>query len=471
MRQACRTLLVSVNARYSHASFAVRTLRANLGPWRADSDFLETDLAVTPLELAEQILARRPEFVCFCVYLWNVRTVTAAARILRLAAPSLRLLAGGPELTPEFPERALFDALILGEGELALPKLLAESCSLRLPHPIRGSFFTAPPPAPADLALPYDEYTAEDLASRTVYVESSRGCPYSCGYCTSANSGLRLFPLDKLLPAFDRLWSRGVRHFKFLDRSFNAPVEHAIRILDFFLPRADEPGVSLHFEINPDHLDPTIRARFARFPKGSLHLEVGLQTLNPAVARTIGRSPDTARALEEIRFLTEETGATVHADLIFGLPGEDETSFREGFNRLTSTCSPPELQVNWLKGLPGTRFWIQREELGLAFSPEPPYELLRSRELSFAALARLQRFARSWELIRNRGFFPEEVAALARAAHGDLFGIYSRLADTIAAQSGRFFAIGRARLKTLLAEFLLPPGTPPNTPKQIHKNG
>ena len=447
MQQACRILLVSVNARYSHASFAVRTLRANLGPDRDDSDFLETDLAVTPLELAEQILQRAPEVACFSVYLWNVRTVTAAARILRLAAPRIRLVAGGPELTPEFPDAALFDTVIFGEGE----EVLASACRPSAPRAIST---LANPPDPVRLALPYDEYSDADLATRTVYVESQRGCPYSCGYCTSANSGLRLFPLDKLLPAFERLWARGVRRFKFLDRSFNAPVKHACRILDFFLPRAGEPGVSLHFEINPDHLDPAVRSRFERFPAGSLHLEVGLQTLNPSVARAIGRSPDTAHALEEIRHLSEETGATVHADLIFGLPGETEVSFREGFNHLTSACSPRELQVNWLKGLPGTRFWRDRQELGLVFSPEPPYELLRSNELDFAALTRLQRFARCWELVRNRGFFPEEVRALAAAAAGDLFGIYSRLADSIASQSGRFFAIGRPRLAELIHAFL-----------------
>ena len=444
-------LLVAVNARFSHCGFAARTLQANLGQLAGAARILESDLDITPLQLAALIVEARPRIVGFSVYLWNVRLIEATALMLRTAAPQLLLVAGGPELTSDYANAALFDAVLVGEGETAFRTFCeqARASALR-PQP---SVLCASPEDPATLALPYALYSDADLAQRTVYVEASRGCPYACAYCTSAGTGLRLIPLERLLPAFDALWQRGLRRFKFLDRSFNAPAAHAAALLDFFLARA-EPEMQLHFEINPDHLHDDVAARIATFPRGALHLEAGIQTLNPRVAAAVGRSADTARTLANLRALTRQTGATVHADLIFGLPGEDQASFARGFNALVAECDPPEVQVNLLKGLPGTRLAREAARLGLAFSPEPPYELLRSDAMDFETLMRLQRFARCWELIHNRGRFPHAVRALHHACGGDFFAAYRALSGRICDAEGRLFAIGLPRLARHLRDHL-----------------
>ena len=463
MTSAADILLVAVNARYSHCAYAARSLLANLGGLAASARILETDLDITPLQLAAQIVESRPRIAGFSVYLWNVRLIEATVRILRTVAPDLRLAAGGPELTADYANAALFDTIITGEGETAFRAFCERT--LRPPSSVLRPPSSAlrPPPSvlltvpedPATLALPYRLYTDADLAQRTVYVEATRGCPYDCAYCTSAGTGLRLIPLARLLPAFDALWQRGLRRFKFLDRSFNAPATHAATLLDFFLARS-EPGMVLHFEINTDHLTDEFVARIAAFPPGTLHLEAGIQTLNPQVAATVGRSADTARTLANLRRLTRETGATVHADLIFGLPGEDEASFARGFNTLVAECAPPEVQVNLLKGLPGTRLARDASRLGLVFNPEPPYELLRSDAMDFATLMRLQQFARCWELVHNRGHFPDEVRRLHARAEGAPFALYQALASQLALAEGKLFAIARPRLAALLNDFLTP---------------
>ncbi|MCL2347763.1 MAG: DUF4080 domain-containing protein [Planctomycetaceae bacterium] len=202
----------------------------------------------------------------------------------------------------------------------------------------------------------------------------------------------------------------------------------------------------MHFEINADHLHPDIFNRIAAFPKETLHLEVGVQTLNPAVAAAIGRSPDTAQTLENLRRLTHETGATVHADLIFGLPGEDEPSFAQGFNTLIATARPPEVQVNLLKGLPGTRILRDAHALGLAFNPEPPYEVLQTDVMDFETLCRIQRFARCWELVHNRRRFPKEVAQFHSITAPDHYRAYNALADRIFSGEGKLFAISQSRI-------------------------
>jgi radical SAM superfamily enzyme YgiQ (UPF0313 family) len=430
-------------------------LRANLGVLAEVTAYLETDLDVTPIQLAEQIAQHKPRIVGFSVYLWNRLLVEATVRILRVAHPEIACIAGGPELVDSVtpPAERLWDTVIIGEGETAFRsccETILGAHSLEAPS---SNQRTATPENLSTLALPYNEYSNIDIAQRTIYAETSRGCPYSCSYCTSDGTTLRLFPLGTLLPAFDKLWQRGVRKFKFLDRSFNAPVEHACAILDFFLPRVT-PGTCLHFEINPDHLHPDVFKRMATFPKGALHLEVGLQTLNPEVAKRIGRRVNTEHSLENVRKLCQETGAVVHVDLIFGLPGEDETSFAHGFNTVVETCRAPEIQVNWLKGLPGTRIVRDAAQLQLAFSAEPPYELLHSDVMDFETLCRIQRFARCWELVHNRGRFPKEVEALHASIAPGYYNGYMALTQRIFNDEGKFYAISAARLQSYLHEHL-----------------
>lgn len=463
-RNTSKILLVAVNARYSHCAFAPRSLIANLGALAPLAGLLESDLEITPLQLAERIVARSPRVVGFSVYLWNVRLIEATARILRVVTPGMRLAAGGPELTADYPHANLFDTVLVGEGESAFRAFCETVLTDGGDSSLSSVLICETGEDLAALALPYALYTDTDLARRTVYVETSRGCPFTCAYCTSAGTGLRLIPLVRLLPAFEELWRRGLRRFKFLDRSFNAPVEHACAVLDFFRSRVTD-DTCLHVEIQPDRLHPDVLSRLAAFPAGTLHLEVGIQTLTPHVAAAIGRSPDTARTLETLRVLTRETGASVHADLIFGLPGEDEDAFARGFNTLVTVCDPPEVQVNWLKGLPGTRFAHEAQRFGLVFNPEPPYELLRSDAMDFATLSRIQRFARCWELVHNRGHFSEARLCLHALADGDFYACYQALADHLCEAEGKLFAISRPRLAALLDDFLSRPLHPTTRPR------
>ncbi len=460
-------LLVAVNARYSHCSFAARTLQANLGKLADKSAIFEADLEITPMQLATEIVRRHPLIVGFTVYLWNVRLIEATARILHAVAPDMRLAAGGPEITADYTNASLYDMALTGEGESTFRLFCSEQLHQRLQPHLAKHITRCPPEDPATLVLPYDLYTDIDLKQRTVYAETSRGCPYSCAYCTSADTGLRLIPLERLLPALDRLWERGLRRFKFIDRSFNAPVEHALKVLDHFLQKAT-PSTRLHFEINAERMHQSIAEKIALFPKDTLHLEVGIQTLHPQAATLAGRSADTGRKLANLRFLTHDTGATVHADLIFGLPGEDAGTFAQGFNRLIAECAPPEVQVNLLKGLPGTLFHREAEHFGLVFNPEPPYELLRSNDLDFTDVSHLQDFSRCWELVHNRGRFPNCVDTIRHLCAPDFFGAYQALAGRIQNAEGKMFALSMPRMALHLRQHLIEHcGLPPPQAEKI----
>jgi hypothetical protein len=301
------------------------------------------------------------------------------------------------------------------------------------------------------IALPYDYYTEADIAHRIVYVEASRGCPFTCEFCLSSlDIPVRQVPLEKFLAAMQKLLDHGLKHFKFVDRTFNLHIATSRAILEFFLARY-QPGHFYHFEMIPDRLPPELREIIAKFPPGSLQFEVGIQTFNPEVGQNISRRQNYERMAENFAFLRQETGVHIHADLIVGLPGETVESFAAGFDQLIA-MRPQEIQVGILKRLRGTP--IVRHDAGwqMVYNAHPPYEILQNKLIDFATMQRLRRFAKYWDLVGNSGNFVETTPLIWGA--NSPFGAFLRWSDWLYARIGRTDTIALARLAELLFQFL-----------------
>src|SRR5947207_6401600 len=130
----------------------------------------------------------------------------------------------------------------------------------------------------------------------------------------------------------------------------------------------------------PDRLPESLREVIARFPPGALQFEVGIQTFNEEVGGLIKRRQNYQRLEENFRFLREQTGVHIHADLIAGLPGESLESFARGFDRLIE-LRPQEIQVGILKRLRGTPIGRHDATWEMAYHAGPPYEILQNKLL------------------------------------------------------------------------------------------
>jgi hypothetical protein len=199
------------------------------------------------------------------------------------------------------------------------------------------------------------------------------------------------------------LLDRGVRSFKFVDRTFNLNMRVSRSILQFFLDRC-ELGLFLHFEMIPDRLPDSLRELIVQFPQGVLQFEIGVQTFNQEVGELISRQQDNDKLIDNFRFLRQESGVHIHADLIIGLPGETVESFAAGFDRLVE-LNPQEIQVGILKRLKGTPVTRHDAEWQMVYSAQPPFEILSNRLIDFETMHRLRRFARFWDLVANSGNF------------------------------------------------------------------
>lgn len=444
-------VLATQNAKWIHASFGLRYLRANLGELRERSVIREFEIGQRPVDVAEAILAEQPRLLGLGVYVWNAGPALQLVRTIKQVRPDVIVVVGGPEVSYETEQQEvcrLADHVVRGEADLAF----AELCRTLLAGGTAPRVVDAPLPHFDRLRLPYGEYSAEDIAHRVVYVESSRGCPFTCEFCLSAlDIPVRKVELGPFLAEMDQLLARGVRHFKFVDRTFNLGIATAGAILRFFRERFRE-GIFLHFELIPDRLPPELRAEIAAFPPGALQFEVGVQTLDPATSERISRHQDVAKMADNLQWLRTATAVHVHADLIVGLPGEDEASFARGFDRLWA-MGPHEIQVGILKRLRGTPIVRHDQAHGMVYAQEAPYEVLQTAAVPFTVLQRMKRFARYWDLVGNSGNWNETLVHVV--AGPSAHAAFAAFAEWVHATTRATAGIALHRLAELLWRWLV----------------
>lgn len=398
-------VLCTLNAKYLHASLGLRYVLANMGELAEHTALREFTIHRPVQDMADALLSLRPRIIGLGVYIWNVTETTELVRVLKQRCPGVKIVLGGPEVSHEWESQQIVqwaDHVITGWGDISFPALCR--ALLHGPSPLMKVVVGVQPDL-ADIVLPYGLYTDTDLAHRLVYVEASRGCPFRCEFCLSSlDKTARAFPLDAFLAAMDRLYQRGARHFKFVDRTFNLKVDSSARILQFFLDRLTE-GLFLHFEVIPDHLPARLKDLLVQFPPGVLQLEVGVQTFDADVQHRISRRQDNDKTVANLAWLVQHTHAHLHADLIFGLPGETLTGFAAGFDRLHA-LRPHEIQLGVLKRLRGTPIARHTLEWGMQYAAYAPYTVVHTGAVDATTVQRFTRLARYWDLVANSGRFP-----------------------------------------------------------------
>ena len=441
-----KILLSTLNARYMHCAFALRYLFANLGELQAQAQIREFTIQQRPIDIVEQLLEQKPKIIGFSVYIWNVSETSRVIELLKQVAPEVMVVVGGPEVSfaDDLPTLAdQVDYIITGPGEISFRQLCNDLLDGK---PMVSNIIAGRAANLDELELPYAWYDAEDIRNRLIYVEASRGCPFKCEFCLSSlDKTARPFELQRFLDAMDDLYQRGARNFKFIDRTFNLKVSTSIAILEFFLERMGD-DLYLHFEVIPDHLPEKLKQVLARFPPGSLQFEIGVQTFDPEIQQTISRKQSNEKTCANLKWLRDNTGAHIHADLIFGLPGDTLDNFARSFDQLVA-LNPQEVQLGILKRLRGAPINRHNEAFQLRYNPAAPYNILSTRDIDFATMQRVNRFARFWDMIGNSGRFKNTLPLLLAQRP---FHNFLELSDSLYEIAGSSWKISLRRLFALL---------------------
>ena len=424
-------------------------ISAYLNKKKINNEVFDTTFSTRQL-LKEYILKTSPDYLAVYVNLMTKLYVLELIGFVKSKAELLKtkIILGGPEVSYETEQQAIVDSadfVLTGAADLSFYHLCKDILNKTEPE---NKILKSKPVELKDIELPYQYYSDKDLKHRLLYVEASRGCPFKCEFCLSSlDKASNPFELDLFLEQMEILYQRGARSFKFIDRTFNLNIDTTLQIMQFFLDRLSE-DLFLHFEVVPDHLPRKLKELLTQFPEGSLQFEVGIQTFKPEVQENISRKQNNRRSKENLLWLRENTKAHIHADLIFGLPGETLDTFRYSFNELYH-CRPHEIQLGILKRLKGTPINRHTEAFDLRFSPLPPFNLLSNDRVDFATMQRMNRFARYWDMIGNSGHFKH---SLVHMLSENPFDDFMAIADWLFNKTGQTHKINLKRLYELVAQ-------------------
>ncbi len=429
-----KILLVAVNGSYSHTNLAIRCLREPLEKAGFEVVLLERNLRDRTAHILQDILAIKADVVGFSTYIWNCDVMYALASDLKHIAPGTKIVFGGPEVsyeTERFDSFSFIDAIICGEGEKAMVDLCL---AIENGQPY-GRIINAVPYAEAmqDTGI---HYRCEDYpAGSMLYYESSRGCPYCCAYClSSATQGVRYKSLEQLeadLLEFEKL-PDNIKIIKFVDRTFNFPVERANRIWSLLLE--DRFTRNYHFEVCASLLNEESFRILEKFPKGKIQLEFGLQSTNPETLKAVSRHINPGETLRAVGRIKSFGNIHVHLDLIAGLPYESYERFSQSFNEAFPVCDM--LQLGFLKLLPGTALRRDAEKYGIVYSDKVPYNVLCTKWLSFEEITKLSDIDELMERLCESGHFRETLQTVF-AYTSDYFGFFEGLSKYVKLNDGR----------------------------------
>jgi hypothetical protein len=442
-------ILATFNARYTHSALGLRYLYANLKEFQEQTEILEFVINSQVPDAVESIMSKNPDIVGLGAYIWNANEISETIKIIKQISPQTIIILGGPEAS-YLPHRVDFsgaDYIIQGEGDIAFYELCK---SLHVNNLPKEKLIKAKMVDLSKIELPYKYYSDHDVQNRYIYVEASRGCPYSCEFCLSSlDKKVRTIEIERFLNELQILWDRGVRNFKFIDRTFNQGIERANKLMDFFLEK--EPPYFIHFEVIPDNFPKSLRERIVKFPPASLQLEVGIQTLQPDISENIYRKLNIPKIEENLEFLQTHTKAHLHVDLIVGLPGESLEQFGQNLDMLYG-MTKCEIQIGILKKLSGTT--INRHDIlhGMVYSDKPPYDILQNSLISFEMMQKMKRFARFWDMVYNSGNFKKSVGYLFE--DGKVYEGFFSFSQWIYTQTDSTWQISLDRLASLLYEYL-----------------
>ncbi len=497
-------LLTAVNAKYIHSNPAIYSLRAYAGEeFRPFVGLAEYTINQRMEEILADLYQRKPDVIGFSCYIWNISLIRELLKEIPKVLPGTDLWLGGPEvsfeaekLLKEFPE---LRGIMVGEGEETFKELLAfyvnrESRHLmgeampelkKIPGLVLQSGAT-PARELTDMdKLPFLYLSGEctgssggdlsapgelaEFENRIIYYETSRGCPFRCGYCLSSiDKKVRFRSLETVKRELQFFLDQKVPQVKLIDRTFNCSHDHAMEIWRYI--RDHDNGVTnFHFEIAGDIMSQEQIRLLQSMRPGLVQLEIGVQTTNGAVLKEIDRAkmyrterdgaldetqelPASVQRIKEVvQALHESRNIHIHLDLIAGLPLEDYGSFRNSFNQVYA-MKPHQLQLGFLKVLKGTAIWERAGSYGIAYQEKPPYEVLYTRWISYEELLKLKQVEEMVELYYNSGQFTRTLSLLEEEFPSP-FALFQALAEFYERKGYFVRTPARSRRYQVLLEF------------------
>jgi radical SAM superfamily enzyme YgiQ (UPF0313 family) len=298
------------------------------------------------------------------------------ARIRRVTGAPVVLGGAGFSLMPEeVLAHVGADHGVVGEGERAFPDLVDTLARggvaprlVRGDRPVTGEEIPAPCADPG--LVPF--YLAE---SGMMNVQTKRGCPHRCAYCTYPNLEGDIFRFrdpERVADEIVELRRRhGVERVFFADAVFNDPCGHYLRVAEALVRR--RVGIRWAAFFRPQGLTREVLALLRE--SGLYAMELGTDAASDAALDGLDKGFTMAEALEVDRAAREEGIPAAHF-IMFGGPGETMAGVREGLANLERCSASIVFAYLGIRIIPGTPLHLRALKEGAIAADTP---LMRPR--------------------------------------------------------------------------------------------
>jgi len=206
----------------------------------------------------------------------------------------------------------------------------------------------------------------------TVPIQSKRGCPYQCIYCTypmGEGRDYRLCEPESVVDAIKRSASSGLRDFEFVDNVFNSPYEHAMAICEGL--SRDHLNVSFQsLELNPLFIDDDLLSAMEH--AGFVGIGITAESASGVVLNGLKKGFTTEHVYRAAEITGRHKLPCVWIFMLGG-PGETEKTVRETLNFVEKCVKPGDVAFFniGIRIYPGTQLEdLAREQGVLALSKE-----------------------------------------------------------------------------------------------------
>jgi radical SAM superfamily enzyme YgiQ (UPF0313 family) len=259
------------------------------------------------------------------------------------SATKVPIVLGGSGFTI-FPTEAMTllkaDFGILGEGE-RMPLLLDALNSGANPSQIPG---VVTPSETAKAPQPWNDTFSRRFDSRSAYLpfylnhsgmlnlQTKRGCPYRCIYCTYPHiegHRLRLIPPHDIGKTAAMLQAAGAKYLFITDSAFNADIDHSLAVAKAF----QKAGIGIPWGafFAPMRLPADYFNTMADC--GLAHVEFGTESLSDPVLADYGK-PFRSREVYGAHVDAKKAGLHVAHYFLFGGPGETVDTLTDTLNHM-----------------------------------------------------------------------------------------------------------------------------------------
>jgi radical SAM superfamily enzyme YgiQ (UPF0313 family) len=315
------------------------------------------------------------------------------------------------------------EAVARGSGFESVPGLSwrKEGCTVHnLPGPPVKDLDTLPAP---DLSLiPHKAPGLFDfVASHTLPLQTSRGCPYDCSFCSVTSMFGRKYRFRSARPVVDELRSRDFAgaHVFFYDDNFTANPARARELLQAMIDAKIRPewSTQVHTDCarHPGLLQLMRRA-------GCETVYVGFESINPRTLELYDKT-QTVEGMERAIAAIHGAGIRVHGMFVFGSDADDRETIRRTA-RWAVAREIDSVQFLILTPLPGTRVFDDLERAGRLLTRD--WSLYDTHHVVFRP-SKMSPYTLQMETLRAQSKFYSPAQILVSVLRGHRFNAYIRL--------------------------------------------